>query len=126
MPRRDQAVAPLPLDEGPLFAEPWQAEVLAIADALLRRRLFTAADWASALGAALAEAEHHGAPDTPAAYYRAALTALEELLSRHAPEISRLMPDRITAWRRAHLDTPHGEPVVLAADRAPPISRQRL
>jgi len=95
----------------------------AIADALLRRGLFTAADWASALGAALAEADHHGAPDTPATYYRSALVALEQLLAQHAPEISRLMPDRISAWRRAHLDTPHGEPVVRAADRAPPISR---
>ena len=123
MPRHDQAVAPLRSDEGPLFAEPWQAEVLAIADALLRRGLFTAADWASALGAALAEADHHGAPDTPATYYRSALVALEQLLAQHAPEISCLMPDRISAWRRAHLDTPHGEPVVLAADRAPPISR---
>lgn len=123
MPRRDQAVAPLRSDEGPLFAEPWQAEVLAIADALLGRGLFTAADWASALGAALAEADHHGAPDTPATYYRSALVALEQLLAQHAPEISCLMPDRISAWRRAHLDTPHGEPVVLAADRAPPISR---
>ena len=123
MPRRDQAVAPLRSDEGPLFAEPWQAEVLAIADALLRRGLFTAADWAAALGAALAEADHHGAPDTPATYYRSALVALEQLLAQHAPEISCLMPDRISAWRRAHLDTPHGEPVVLAADRAPPISR---
>jgi nitrile hydratase accessory protein len=123
LPRRDQAVAPLRSDEGPLFAEPWQAEVLAIADALLRRGLFTAADWASALGAALAAADHHGAPDTPATYYRSALVALEQLLAQHAPEISCLMPDRISAWRRAHLDTPHGEPVVLAADRAPPISR---
>jgi nitrile hydratase accessory protein len=123
LPLRDQAVAPLRSDEGPLFAEPWQAEVLAIADALLRRGLFTAADWASALGAALAEADHHGAPDTPATYYRSALVALEQLLAQHAPEISCLMPDRISAWRRAHLDTPHGEPVVLAADRAPPISR---
>ena len=123
MPRRDQAVAPLRSDEGPLFAEPWQAEVLAIADALLGRGLFTAADWASALGAAVAEAGHHGAPDTPATYYRSALVALEQLLAQHAPEISCLMPDRISAWRRAHLDTPHGEPVVLAADRAPPISR---
>ena len=123
MPRRDQAVAPLRSDEGPLFAEPWQAEVLAIADALLGRGLFTAADWAAALGAALAEADHHGAPDTPATYYRSALVALEQLLAQHAPEISWLMPDRISAWRRAHLETPHGEPVVLAADRAPPISR---
>jgi nitrile hydratase accessory protein len=107
-----------------LFAEPWQAEVLALADTLVARGLFTAGDWASALGAALAEAEHHGAPDTPATYFRAALAALEELLKACAPEISRLIPERISAWRRAHLDTPHGQPVVLAATRqSPPINR---
>jgi nitrile hydratase accessory protein len=99
-----------------LFAEPWQAEVLAMADALLACRLFSASDWASALGAALAEANRNGAPDTPTTYYRAALAALEALLSSHAPEISRLMPGRISAWRRAYLDTPHGQPVTLAAN----------
>ena len=73
-----------------------------MADRLVARGLFGAGDWASALGAALAEAEHHGAPDTPATYYRAALAALEELLKACAPEISRLVAERISAWRRAH------------------------
>src|SRR5262245_23664505 len=111
----DHAVAPLEVDDAPLFAEPWQAEVLAIADALVARGLFSATGWASALGAALAAAEADGAPDTPATYYRSALAALEVLLSDHAPEISRRMPERIDAWRRAYLETPHGQPVVLAA-----------
>ena len=91
-----------------------------MADTLVARGLFTAGDWASALGAALAKAEQHGAPDTPATYYGAALAALEELLEARAPEISRLMPERISAWRRAYRDTPHGQPVVLAAARQPP------
>jgi hypothetical protein len=97
--------------------------VLALADRLVARGLFGAGDWASALGAALAKTGQHGAPDTPATYYGAALAALEELLESRAPEISRLMPERISAWRRAYRDTPHGQPVVLAARQAPPITR---
>jgi hypothetical protein len=33
------------------------------------------------------------------------------------------MPGRVNAWRRAYLDTPHGQSVTLAAARPPPINR---
>ena len=111
----DPVIAPPRTGDAPLFEQPWQAELLAVADLLRDRGLFTAAEWASALGADLREAAGHGAPDTPDTYYRSALAALEALLSRHAPEIAGAMPERAGAWRRAYLNTPHGRPVVLAA-----------
>jgi nitrile hydratase accessory protein len=114
---RDPAIAPPRHDDGPLFEQPWQADVLAIADVLRDRGLFTAGEWASSLGAALEEAADHGAPDTAETYYRCALAALEALLSHHAPEIAAAMPERVKAWRRAYVNTPHGQPVVLAAAR---------
>jgi nitrile hydratase accessory protein len=117
LPRPDAVIAPPRLDDGPLFEQPWQADVLAIADVLRDRGLFTAGDWASALGAALSEAARGGAPDTPETYYRCALATLEFVLSRHAPDVAAAMPERVEAWRRAYLNTPHGEPVVLAAAR---------
>jgi nitrile hydratase accessory protein len=113
--QRDAVIAPPRMDDGPLFEQPWQADVLAIADVLRDRGLFSAGEWASALGAALREVADHGAPDTPETYYRCALAALEALLSRHAPEIAIAMPERVSAWRRAYLNTPHGQPVELAA-----------
>jgi nitrile hydratase accessory protein len=126
LPRRDTVIAPTRPDDGPLFAEPWQADVLAMADALRAGGLFTAGDWASALGAALRQAADHGAPDTAETYYRCALAALEALLSRHAPEIAGRMSERVSAWREAYLNTPHGRPVELAsarpADRGTPAA----
>ena len=47
---------PCPLarhDALPTFAEPWQAEVLVLAEALVERGVIGAAAWAAALGAAL-------------------------------------------------------------------------
>ena len=111
----DAVIAPPGRDDGPLFEQPWQADVLAIADGLRDRGLFTSSQWASALGAALQEAADHGAPDTAETYYRSALAALEAILSRHAPEIATAMPERVSAWRRAYRDTPHGQPVTLEA-----------
>jgi len=111
----EPVIAPPRTGDALLFEQPWQADVLAIADVLRDRGLFTAAEWASTLGGALREAADHGAPDTPETYYGCALAALEALLSRHAPEIADAMPGRVSAWRRAYLNTPHGRPVVLAA-----------
>lgn len=113
--QRDTVIAPPRMDDGPLFEQPWQADVLAMADGLRDRGLFTAGEWASALGAALRQAADHGAPDTAETYYCSALAALEALLSRHAPEVAIAMPQRVSAWRRAYLNTPHGQPIVLAA-----------
>jgi hypothetical protein len=62
--QRDTVIAPPRMADGPLFEQPWQADVLAMADGLRDRGLFTAGEWASALGAALRQAADHGAPDT--------------------------------------------------------------
>ena len=48
--QRDTVIAPPRMDDGPLFEQPWQADVLAMADGLRDRGLFTAGEWASALG----------------------------------------------------------------------------
>lgn len=108
--RPDDPLAP----RGEVFAEQWQAETLAMADAMIRAGHFTAADWATALGAALAQAETDGAPDTEHTYYTAALTALETLAPVPEPELTRRKSDWADAYRR----TPHGQPVQLRP--APP------
>ena len=94
---------------GHKFAEPWHAQVLASAQALIRAGHVTANDWANALGSALRDAETKGAPDTEETYYLAALTALESVTPLSAHELSIRKSDWETAYRR----TPHGQPVVL-------------
>jgi nitrile hydratase accessory protein len=99
----------------PVFAEPWHAEVLALAYALTRAGMFPAAEWAAALGAEIRLAGDAGRPDTEATYYAAALAALERLVAEKSPETGGSLADRVEAWRRAYLNTPHGRPVTLAA-----------
>ncbi len=105
--------------DGPLFAEPWHAEILAIVHGLNVAGLFSPDDWATALGAALRQAEARGAPDDQQTYYAAALVALERLVAERSPATGTALEPRVEAWRRAYLRTPHGQPVLLAAGLAP-------
>ena len=104
----------------PVFEEPWQAQVLAMADSLVQAGRISAKDWAEALGAELARAEAAGAPDTSATYYEAALTALEHLTTAGTPITAEDLATRKAEWTRAYKATPHGQPVTLAsaAERA--------
>jgi hypothetical protein len=104
-----------PNGNGPIFESPWHAEVLAIADTLIGARLFTADEWSEALGTQLREARDRDLPDDSPNYYHCALRALEMLVARHAPQVSMVLADRVEQWRRAYLNTPHGQPVELAA-----------
>jgi nitrile hydratase accessory protein len=108
-----------PAPGSPVFAEPWHAEVLAIAHALTGAGLFTAGEWAETLGAEIRRNAEAGAPDSDASYYRAALAALERLVRAGSPETAGSLDERIEAWRRAYLNTPHGRPVTLAAGAGP-------
>ncbi|MEM8647280.1 MAG: nitrile hydratase accessory protein [Pseudomonadota bacterium] len=113
-PSEQEALQPLKkMDREPVFDELWQAQVLAMADAMVAVGAFTAADWSAALGRALKEAEASGAEDTSQTYYEAALKALEGLLAGSGDVPVQTLEDRRTAWRDAYLSTPHGEPVEL-------------
>ncbi len=77
----DLSVFPgLPRDaEGPVFAEPWQAQAFALVVKLQREGVFTADEWAHALGAAIEAARAAGDPDLGDTYYQHWLSALETL-----------------------------------------------
>ncbi len=100
----------------PAFEQPWHAQALALADSMVRAGLFSAADWAEALGAALAVAEGRGDPDTQETYYLCVIEALERLTARATPIDSATLAKRKAAWERAYRATPHGKPVILGAD----------
>lgn len=96
-----------------MFAEPWHAEVLALAYALTATDLFSPSAWAEALGASLEYARQSGERGTEETYYRAALDALERLIIDCSPVTAALIEARVEEWRRAYLETPHGHPVEL-------------
>lgn len=97
----------------PLFAEPWQAEVLGIAEAMVLAGRFTREQWSQTLGACLREAQRQGASDQPCTYYQAALEALERLVLATGAASAAEIHDREDAWHEAYERTPHGQPVVL-------------
>jgi nitrile hydratase accessory protein len=71
----------LPRDEtGPVFAEPWQAQVFAVVAGLTEAGKISHQEWADRLGAVLREAETRGEYDTGRRYYDHWLTALERLV----------------------------------------------
>ena len=108
------AIGPLKrTDNGPLFDEPWQVQVLALADTLSRSGVFTTTEWSETLGEELRRAERRSAPDNAATYYEAALKALERLLERSGLAAPEALAARRAAWVRAYLATPHGRPVEL-------------
>lgn len=108
-----------PAPGSPVFAELWHAEVLAVAYALTRAGMFSAGEWAEALGAEIRKAREAGRPDDEETYYRAVLAALERLVGDKSPETGESLAARVEAWRRAYLNTPHGQPVTLAAGAHP-------
>jgi nitrile hydratase accessory protein len=77
-------LADLPLlprdDDGPVFAEPWQAQAFAVVVELTEAGALTRQEWAEHLGAVLKEAEDRGEHDAGERYYDHWLTALERVV----------------------------------------------
>ena len=113
-----EAVPAIPRDdEGPVFAEPWQAQVFAITLALYERGLFTWVEWAQHLTAAIKEAQLAGDPDCGDNYYNHWLAALEAMLHNKGVAVGGQLHDLHHAWADAADTTPHGMPIELSADQ---------
>jgi nitrile hydratase accessory protein len=103
------AVPGIPRDgDGPVFAEPWEAQAFALAVALHERGLFTWAEWSAALGA-----EIHGAQAAGESYYGHWLAALERLVDDKQATDAPTRARYADAWGRAAQRTPHGTPIEL-------------
>lgn len=80
---RAAGLADLPLlprdEDGPVFAEPWQAQAFAVVVELIESGELSSEEWADALGATLQEAEARGEYDTGLRYYDHWLAALERI-----------------------------------------------
>lgn len=106
-------------DEGPVFAEPWQAEAFAMAVRLSEQGVFTWREWTTTLGEEIAAAQRAGDPDLGDTYYHHWVRALARLLADKGLVASDTLDERTERWRRAYLATPHGHPVELSAADGP-------
>ena len=104
-------------DEGPVFAEPWQAQAFALTIKLHEGGAFTWKEWAETLGAVLAEAaradQQAGVTDDGSRYYEHWLAALERLVSAKGLLDPGTLQSRRDDWEHAYRNTPHGQPVHL-------------
>ena len=114
---RLDSLPPLPRDEeGPVFAEPWQAQAFALAVKLSEQGHFTWTEWAEALADELADATDRGEPDDGTRYYHHWVAALERLVTERGLSDAPALADRKEAWADAYRHTPHGQPVKLPED----------
>lgn len=105
------ALPGLPKDaEGPVFAEPWQAQAFALTLQLNAQGAFTWSEWAQALSEQLKAA---GPKDDGSRYYEHWLVALEGLVTAKRLTGAQALLARKTAWADAYRRTPHGKPVEL-------------
>jgi nitrile hydratase accessory protein len=115
------ALLRLPRDaDGPVFAEPWQAQAFALAVKLSEQGHFTWKEWAAALADEIRTAASQDEPDDGSRYFHHWLAALERLVTAKGLADSVTLVARQEAWAEAYRRTPHGKPVELAAARTDP------
>jgi nitrile hydratase accessory protein len=106
----------LPRDQdGPIFNEPWEAQAFALAVRLSEAGCFTWSDWVTALSQEINAAQARGDPDLGQTYYQHWLRALEGICVDKGLVSREDMHRRTEEWRRAYRQTPHGQPIDLAA-----------
>ena len=99
--------------DGPVFAEPWQAQAFAMTLALHQKGLFTWPEWAQALAAQVTAAQAAGDADHGDTYYRHWLAALESLVASKGASTLAELAQYQRAWDHAADRTPHGQPIQL-------------
>jgi nitrile hydratase accessory protein len=118
-PERSGNLPRLPRDtEGPVFAEPWEAQAFAMAVKLSEQGHFTWKEWAGTLADELKAAADRGEPDDGSHYYYHWLAALERLVTAKGLINRAALEERKEAWADAYRHTPHGKPVELAFNPA--------
>ena len=111
------ALPAIPRDrEGPVFAEPWEAQAFALAVRLHERGCFTWREWTDALAAEIGAARQRG--DTATGHYLVPCL-LPSSLAGGAGCQSEAQRRRHDEWDRAVRATPHGRPIELARGQEP-------
>ncbi len=100
-------------DEGPVFSEPWEAEVFAMAVLLHEQGAFTWSEWAAQLHESIELARQQGDPDLGDTYYSHWLHALEQLVVTRNIGSTQQLELLYSQWDSAARTTPHGLPIEL-------------
>jgi nitrile hydratase accessory protein len=99
--------------DNPGFAEPWQAQAFGCAIALSRQGVFTWSEWVQVFSAEIKANPATLGESANAAYFRQWLAALETIVTDKGASAPAEIAIRQEEWRKAYLNTPHGQPVEL-------------
>lgn len=106
----------LPRDrDGPVFAEPWQAQAFALTVKLHEAGHFTWSEWVRYLSREIAAGAPAGASGAETVYYLQWLAALEKLAADKGLASPAALAERKAEWLAAHEATAFGKPVALDA-----------
>ena len=104
----------LPKDkDGPVFNQPWEAKAFALTVFLSEAGFFTWSEWVRIFSREIKTAQARSDSDLGDTYYRHWLNALERICAAKGLVDQGDMRRRKASWRRAYLNTPHGQPVNL-------------
>ena len=112
---------PIPLGEdGPVFGEPWEAQVFAMAVHLNESGVFEWSEWAENFGSVI---RNNQKTKPGSSYYENWLETLELMLTLKTGKFATELVREQQAWKEAALNAPHGEPIELARTVAADRSR---
>ncbi len=110
-----------PTDEdGLVFNEPWEAQAFGLVLALYEQGLFNWQEWAEQLSGEIKLAQENGDPDLGNTYYQHWMRALEKIAGAKGLTNLEEVDVRSDQWREAYLNTPHGKPIKLHAQKPSP------
>ena len=105
----------IPRDQDePVFKEPWQAEVFAMALCLNGQGIFTWPEWAAMLSEEIQFAQRNGDADLGDTYYNHWLSALERMLVAKNIGSESQLADLYRRWYQAAQKTPHGQAIEIS------------
>jgi nitrile hydratase accessory protein len=100
-------------DEGPVFNEPWQAEVFAMTLSLYEKGVFSWPEWADQLTQSIQSAQNKGDRDLGDTYYSHWLDALENIVVSKGIGAAEQLSELYSEWETAANTTPHGQAIAL-------------
>ncbi len=99
--------------EGAVFAEPWEAQVFALAVTLSSQGLYSWREWSETLGGELAQVGGNTEALNGTRHYLHWLAALERIAVAKGIVDEQTLAVRRRQWIEAYGSTPHGQPVKL-------------
>ncbi|KEA63048.1 putative metal chaperone, involved in Fe-nitrile hydratase activation, GTPase of COG0523 family [Marinobacterium lacunae] len=97
-----------------MFDHPWQAQAFSLIVHLHRSGLFAWPEWVKVFSDVIKSAPPQPGESDNDTYYRQWIVAMEQMVASLGLVGEEDIAQRAHEWRQAYLNTPHGQPILLA------------